>query len=122
MTADPDPLDQLFAEARNQVPQPLDAALSARLIADAARLQPRPAPRGWRHWLAGALAAIGGAPGLASVAAAGVAGLWIGAAAPGLESTALNALVDITPGWASVGVWAAAEDDSLLALMAGTSE
>lgn len=75
-------LDALFAQARRADPAPLDPDFAARLIARAQAAQPRPARPGWLARLRAALADVGGAPGLAGLGAAGVAGLWIGLADP----------------------------------------
>lgn len=78
-----DLLDDLFKEARVDNPGPSDD-LMARVLADAAALQPVPtaprieAPSLWAR----ALGSIGGWPALSGVAAAGIAGLWIGLAPP----------------------------------------
>lgn len=81
-------LDDVFATARHQTPQvPVD--LMARVLGDAEMAQPRaarhfaafatpPKPGFW----AGLLAAIGGAPALAGLSTAALAGLWIGFAQP----------------------------------------
>lgn len=87
---DPRPLDgaeleHLFAAARRSPPAPVPDAFAARLIAAAeAAVPPRPASRGpgLLAQLRAALAAFGGVTGLASVSAAGVAGLWLGLAGP----------------------------------------
>ncbi len=69
-------LDALFAEARRERPP---AALVARVLADAEAVRP-----GRRERLGAALLrAIGGWPSAAGLAAASVAGLLIGFAAPG---------------------------------------
>lgn len=77
-------LDALFAQARRADPAPLEPDFAARLIAQAEALRPRPAPARprWLARLRAALADVGGAPGLAGLGAAGVAGLWIGLADP----------------------------------------
>jgi hypothetical protein len=82
-----------FEAARADGPEPSDA-LMARVLADAEALQPRPAdpPRGGGAW-AEVWRLLGGWPAAAGLAAAGVAGLWIGAAppevlAPGIERLA----------------------------------
>lgn len=88
-------LELWFAAARADAPVPSDALL-ARVLADAEALRPhRPAERqptgGWAEvWRT-----LGGWPTAAGLAAAGVAGLWIGTAppdalAPGLEWLAEN--------------------------------
>lgn len=78
-----DALEALFAQARRADPPALPADLAARLLAQAAAAQPRPqpAPGLWSR-LRAALADVGGAPGLAGLGVAGVAGLWIGVADP----------------------------------------
>ena len=71
-------IDRLFAEASGDQPP---ADLVARVLADAAALQPASAPvRAGvrRHWLRNALDAIGGWPTLSGVTAAGVMGVVIG--------------------------------------------
>jgi hypothetical protein len=80
-------LDALFAAARAEPARP-DDALMARILADAAREQPRaaapvrtralPERGGWRGWLD----AIGGWPAAGGMALATVAGLWIGISPP----------------------------------------
>ena len=74
MTERDEDLDDLFAAARRRPPRP-DAALLGRIAADAERL----APGGWRGR---AWQAIGGWPAAVGLAAAAVAGVWIGAAQP----------------------------------------
>lgn len=80
-------LDDLLAAARADRPDP-SPALMARVLDDAARLQPRPvaavarraAPRpGIWALLTGA---FGGSGALAGMAAAGLAGVWVGVAQP----------------------------------------
>lgn len=77
-------LEDIFASARHAEPPALSPDFSARLNADALhhRPQPRQAPGFWAR-LGASLAGIGGAPGLAGLGAAGLAGVWIGFAAPG---------------------------------------
>jgi hypothetical protein len=89
-------LDALFAQARRADPAPLPDPFLARLTAQAEAMVPAPpvaAPvrRGWLAGLRDILSDIGGAPGLAGLSVAGVAGVWIGfvqpeaiAGAPGL--------------------------------------
>jgi hypothetical protein len=80
MTNPPDDmLDDLFAQARKVAPVP-DDALVARVLADAARPVPRRRPQ--PSVLAQVRAMIGGWPALGSLAAATVAGIWIGIAPP----------------------------------------
>ncbi|KPP93637.1 MAG: hypothetical protein HLUCCA08_05530 [Rhodobacteraceae bacterium HLUCCA08] len=86
MTETPDDkmLERLFAAARADAPVASDAFL-AQVMADAAAMVPPapvPAPRR-RGPLAGFVSALaGGWAGLGGLAAATVAGLWIGMAAP----------------------------------------
>lgn len=102
-------LDDLFATARS-TPLAVSPALTARVLADAQRLQPvavqpvAPKPGFW----AGFLAAIGGAPAVAGLSTAALAGLWIGFAQPmGLASvtdvlvasTALAEPLDVMPAY-----------------------
>ena len=77
--------DDLLAGAKAGDPVP-SAALMARVLADATRLQPalaapprRPAVRGF---FASLIAAIGGGGALAGLATATATGLWIGVAQP----------------------------------------
>jgi hypothetical protein len=70
-------LDALFAEARRERPP---AALVARVLADAEAARPG---RRRERFGAAILRAIGGWPSAAGLAAASVAGLLIGFAAPG---------------------------------------
>lgn len=86
--SEPD-LDALFAAARAAEPR-LPDALMARVLADAAAMQPRtnalpgqasrPTPR--LGLLAGLIDLFGGRGALAGMAAAGLAGGWIGFAQP----------------------------------------
>jgi len=81
-------LDALFAAAR-AAPAPVPDALTARVLADAAAEMPRaarpaaavrvvPAP----GWLAALTGLLGGRSAVAGLAAAGLAGVWIGFAQP----------------------------------------
>ena len=75
-------LDDLFSAARADVARP-SPALMARILADAGTMQQRrsvPALRRFR--LAALIAALGGSGGIAGLATATVAGLWIGLAPP----------------------------------------
>ena len=78
-----DMLDDLFATARQAAPAP-SADLMARVLADAAAVQPQPAtttaavPGLWSRMLD----AIGGWPAVSGLAAATVAGIWVGVAPP----------------------------------------
>ncbi|MCC1492180.1 dihydroorotate dehydrogenase [Cognatishimia sp. F0-27] len=78
-------LDALLAEARATPPEPARDLL-ARIEADGAAVQAerrnRDAVRSQPPWWRGMLEALGGAPSLAGLAAASVAGLWIGIAPP----------------------------------------
>lgn len=80
-------LEAMFAEARLAEPAPLADDLRTRLRADAlAAVAPVAVRRGWLARLGSLLADLGGVPGLAGVSAAGVAGVWIGFAAPGVTA------------------------------------
>lgn len=115
MTHKPDRTDPLetFFEAARAAPAEPDAALMARVLADAGRVQaerraaavtrPLRAVPGWRATLA---EAIGGWPAMAGLAAAMVAGIWIGVSPPaalaGIAQTVLGGasdayLVDLDP-------------------------
>ncbi|WP_439154780.1 hypothetical protein [Yoonia sp.] len=89
-----DMLDDLFAVARMQTPQPGDA-LMARVLADAAGA---PAPqRVVDHpglW-AQLCNALGGWPAVGGLAAATVAGIWVGVAPPSsIENLATSVIGD----------------------------
>lgn len=82
---DMDDLDALFAELRNHPAPEMSETLSARILGDADRLQPTAppvTPVAKQGWLAGMVSALGGWPSMGGLAAAGVAGLWIGMAPP----------------------------------------
>lgn len=109
-------LDALFAAARAAEP-PVPDALLARVLADAAQQVPRPAPRAAprpaprrRSWLAGVLDMLGGRGAMAGLAAAGMAGVFIGFVQPvdlGLALTASAAdaeAVELYP--ADIDQWA----------------
>ncbi|MCB1391358.1 MAG: hypothetical protein KDK12_19780 [Rhodobacteraceae bacterium] len=104
-------LADLFAEARAEAPEPLTGSFRARLVADALEARTAAsAPAGWRARFRTLLADFGGMPSLASVGAAGLAGVWIGFAAPGstsdLVSTFWQGAASVSPsvsGWASDG-------------------
>ncbi|MCB1395128.1 MAG: hypothetical protein H6898_05080 [Rhodobacter sp.] len=84
-------LEALFAAARDAGPAPLEARFQARLLEAALGAQPRPAARpGWLARFGAMLADIGGAPGLAGVGAAGLAGVWIGFSGPGVTGDLVN--------------------------------
>jgi hypothetical protein len=80
-------LDALLRDAATRAPEPLPDRLRARLFADAlaelppAAVAPRRRP-GLAERLARLWQPLGGAPGLGALTAAGLVGLWIGAAAP----------------------------------------
>lgn len=81
-----DDLDHLFATARQHRPQPSDGLMN-RVLADALALQPHPlaappAPAPRPGLLARLAAAFGGAPALAGICAAAVAGLMLGYFSP----------------------------------------
>ena len=99
MTNRPDDmLDDLFAQARAQTHAP-DDALIARVLADA--VQPVPPAR--VPLLVQLRDMIGGWPAFGSLAAATIAGIWIGIAPPPLvEDYALSLLGDTV----SVGLFA----------------
>lgn len=85
MMTDPndDMLDDLFAQARRQDVSPSDD-LIARVLADAVAVQPSPVAQVGTEaglWTR-IMDAIGGWPALSGLAAATVAGVWIGAAPP----------------------------------------
>ncbi|PTE20914.1 dihydroorotate dehydrogenase [Cereibacter changlensis JA139] len=90
-------LDDLFAEARTRAPAPSEA-LMARVLADAATHQPRPAAApvrvarpssGWSSWFAGLR---GGALAGAGMMTATLAGVWIGFAQPSSMVSVTDAL------------------------------
>lgn len=85
-----DMLDDIFAAARAETPRVPDALL-ARVLADAARMVPEPAPR-QSLWDA-LLDMIGGWPSVGGLAMAGVAGVWVGFAPPALVSTWTDDLI-----------------------------
>jgi hypothetical protein len=89
---DPDmkALDAALAEAADHAPEVPDDLLAA-VLRDAAFVQPRPVVREslWQT----VLDLIGGWPAVSGLAAAGVAGVWIGMAPPvALESAAAQIL------------------------------
>jgi hypothetical protein len=79
-----DMLDDLFAQARAQPPGSPSDDLIARVLADAAGVQPAPSahvisqPGLWSR----IMDTIGGWPALGGLAAATVAGIWVGVAPP----------------------------------------
>lgn len=70
-------LEALFEAARAAPPVPPEG-LMARVLEDAAHLQPYREPRGWRGWIR----LLGGAPGLGGLTAAAAVGVWLGVASP----------------------------------------
>lgn len=95
-----DDLDAVFAAARADGPVP-SADLFARVLADAAALQPQPAqpsrPQPRRGFLAALAAVFGGGPVLAGMCSAVMAGLFVGLVQPAPVLTpvlALTAMLD----------------------------
>ncbi|MCZ7676116.1 MAG: hypothetical protein M5U35_09930 [Roseovarius sp.] len=91
-----DPLKAHFEALKARVAEP-DAALLARILADAEHEQAvRAAPAARRPrsgWLAAPVRALGGWPAMAGLATAALAGVWIGAAPPeGLAAAAQRML------------------------------
>lgn len=85
-------LDDLLAKSAASAPVP-SPDLMARVLADAATLQPRTTPvvHPKRSLIAQMLDMIGGWPALGGLATAGIAGLWIGVAPPfALETLAAD--------------------------------
>ncbi|PRY24911.1 hypothetical protein CLV78_10284 [Aliiruegeria haliotis] len=92
-------LETFFKAARDVDGDP-SADLMARVLADAYEEQPAPgpavtapakAPR--RGWLSGAIEAMGGWPAMTGLAAATMAGVWIGYSPPlALETLSLDVL------------------------------
>lgn len=105
-----DPLERAFAAMKARQTGP-DAALTARILADADRVQAArgraAAPARPRRGRLGALVqALGGWPSLAGLAAAGLAGVWLGISPPaaltGMAQTLLGGgtgsyLIDLDP-------------------------
>lgn len=94
---DQDTLDAAFAAARRPDPAPSEA-LMARVLADAEAAQSRPATREPRptRW-SGFFDLLGGWPAVSGLAAAGVAGLWLGLAPPAsVEDLAGTLLGNVT--------------------------
>ena len=88
-------VDDLFAQARNEAVTPSDD-LMARVLSDASAAMPTAVslqPNATSGMFAGLLEVIGGWSVLSGVAAAGVAGLWVGLAPPdAVESWAADIL------------------------------
>lgn len=96
-----DMLDGLFAQARRETPAPSDD-LMARVLADASAMQPRPAavPTPQMGLWGRMLDVVGGWPAVSGLAAATVAGIWLGVAPPSsvedLTATVLGDEVSIS--------------------------
>ncbi|WP_209426588.1 hypothetical protein [Pararhodobacter sp. SW119] len=91
----PDALDALLAREAARAPDPVSDALRARLLSDALTRMPPPRPgvaQPRRGFLVRIWQAIGGVPGFAGMATAGLAGVWIGAADPDSVSGLSTAL------------------------------
>jgi hypothetical protein len=90
-------LDALFAAAARDAAQDVSPELLARVLADAEAMQPEAAvlptrQARQRRGFGGIIAALGGWPSLGGLAAATVAGVWIGfAATPTLFPDGLSA-------------------------------
>ncbi len=122
-------LDALLAHAAVRPPEPLPDRLRARLLTEALQAMPPPAPvpvaREARTagWMSQLWRGLGGAPGLTGMTAAGVAGLWIGAAEPDAVAGVASAfwqgagLLGADPGAWSDDALAGLEPDPLLALL-----
>ncbi|GAB4264283.1 MAG: hypothetical protein Kow0013_11370 [Pararhodobacter sp.] len=128
---DDEALDALFDAARAEPPAPLPDAFAARLMEGALVELPPARPGGLRVWLArlgATLSEIGGAPGVAGVGAAGLAGVWIGFSGPGLTGDILDRFwqgaATVSP---TISTWVDGdlvtdETTQLLSLMSGTTE
>lgn len=94
----PDMLDDMFVTARAQAPEPsADFMLAMQEMALAQQPRPSLAPAR-ESWFAALRGSIGGWPGLAGLAMASAAGIWIGVAQPdsllsatGLDTATLGA-------------------------------
>ena len=100
-----DPLEAFFKAGRSNPTEP-DGALMARILADAeaqqsmTRAMAHPVRHRRSGWLVALAGAIGGWPGMAGLATATVAGVWIGASAPpGLSGVAQTVLADPSGGY-----------------------
>ncbi|MBD3662501.1 hypothetical protein [Sulfitobacter aestuariivivens] len=76
-TISDDALEACFEQAR-VTQAPLPEAAMARILADAAAVQPRAPRMAWRAWVR----ALGGAPGIGGLITATCVGFWIGIAPP----------------------------------------
>lgn len=119
-------LESFFSAARDEAaPSP---ALLARVLEDGYATQDQhaeaagarseaaapPRARGPRGRLAAFLSAIGGAPGLAGLTAAGLAGLWIGISPPQGLTDVAGALIGTSSSSATTSVTAMDSPDDLL--------
>lgn len=105
-------LDALFASARGAAAKPSDDFL-ARLVATAEEMQPAPVARPAAPRRGGWMGLLGGWPALSGMAAATVAGFWIGVAPPaGLTTLA----AEWTGQTVDVGLYG---EDDLLAILEG---
>lgn len=111
-----DDLDDLFAAMRAKAPVP-SADLIARVLADAAALQPQPVtvarPAGRRGLFAAVAALFGGGPVLAGMGSAAVAGLLLGFVQPAPVS-ALTAMMEGTTTTATSALDVSSSIDALL--------
>ena len=99
-------LDALLAEARDATPPALSEGLQTRLIADALSVQMRAPvvkPAGRVSRLRSWLSELGGLPGAAGLATAGLVGVWIGFADP-LAGSALGSELSFVLGDAMAGL------------------
>jgi len=88
-------MDDLFAQART--PDAASDDLMARVLADAdATMLREPSLPTHRSWWQDMLQIVGGWPAMGSVAAAGVAGLWVGLAPPATIETWVAELLGTT--------------------------
>lgn len=89
-------LDALFDEIREAGAPEVSDALMARVLADAEDTgvvaQDLAARAGWRDWIA----VLGGWPAMGGLVAAGVTGLWIGAAPTGMVSDVMTDMLGET--------------------------
>ncbi len=92
MTISDDELDDIFDAARGAGDDmPVSDALMARIIADAAAEMPRPVAMAPKRSLGTALfAALGGWTAISGLAAATVAGVWLGVSPPAALDTFLT--------------------------------
>lgn len=114
MQSDQENLDTLFAELRHEEASPPEALFS-RVLADASALQPTPviAPVQHQNVLQKIADAIGGWPAISGVAAAGVAGLWVGLAPPASIDAWAADMLGTTTSVSLIGEFTAFEDGTL---------